>query len=158
MDDYTPLLEQLLRQEQELQFSKFSNETALQLGLAILERARKLDKKITVDIRLNGQLLFLAKMDGNGPENDRWITRKINTVQHFGHSSYYMHVLYKSWNTTLQDNAFVDPLHYAAEGGSFPLLIRGVGVVGTITVSGLTGVEDHEMVVNALEPLLRGES
>lgn len=158
MEDYTPLLEQILKQEQELQFSAFSNQTAIQVGSAILARAQSMDKQITVDIRKNGNVLFHAKMDENGPGNDRWITRKINVVNHFGHSSYYMNVLYKSWNTTIQENAFVDPMEYAAEGGCFPLLIRDAGAAGTISVSGLSGEEDHEMIVAVLEQIIKPQA
>lgn len=151
MENYAPLLEQILKQEQDLQFSRFTNQTAIELGNAILARATSMGKLIVVDIRKNGQVLFHAKMDETGLSNDRWIARKANVVNHFGHCSYYMNVLYKSWNTTIQDNAFVDPMEYAAEGGCFPLLIRGVGAVGTISVSGLSGEEDHEMIVSVLE-------
>lgn len=151
MENYAPLLEQILKQEQDLQFSRFTNQTAIELGSAILARASSMGKLIVLDIRKNGQVLFHAKMDETGLSNDRWIERKANVVNHFGHCSYYMNVLYKSWNTTIQDNAFVDPMEYAAEGGCFPLLIRGVGPIGTISVSGLSGEEDHEMIVSVLE-------
>lgn len=157
MEDYTALLEELKQQEQDLQFTKFTNGTAVEIGSAILARAASLGKLIVVDIRKNGTLLFHAKMDETGLGHDRWIERKINVVNHFGHSSYYMNVLYKSWNTTIQENAFVDPMEYAAEGGCFPLLIKDVGPIGTITVSGLSGEEDHEMIVSVLERLVKSE-
>lgn len=157
MEDYASLLEQLTLQEKELQFSEFTNATAIQVGNAILEQAMSEDKLIVVDIRRNGQVLFHAKMDGTGPNNDRWIERKIKVANHFGHSSYYMHVLYKSWNTTIQENAYVDPMEYAAEGGSFPILIKNVGMIGTISVSGLPGDEDHGMIVSALRKFLKAE-
>ncbi|NMO98045.1 heme-degrading domain-containing protein [Paenibacillus lemnae] len=154
MEDYSVLLSDLLRQEQELQFTEFNNNTAIKLGQLILSKAFKEGKEITVDIRKNGMTLFHAKMNNNGLGHDRWITRKINTVHHFEHSSYYIHVQMKSWNTTIQDNAFVDSMEYAAEGGCFPIIVKGAGMVGTITVSRLAGHEDHDMVVTSLEQLL----
>ena len=39
---------------------------------------------------------------------------------------------------------------FAAHGGSFPIVVKGTGQVGTITVSGLAGVDDHALVVRAL--------
>ena len=155
MEDYTQLLEELLQQESDFQFTQFSNQTALQLGNAIVHKAINEEKLIVVDIKRNGQLVFHAKLEGTGSNNDRWIERKINVVNHFGHSSYYMHVLYKSWNTTIQENAYLDPMEYAAEGGSFPILIKDVGPIGTITVSGLQGDEDHEMITAVLKDFFR---
>ena len=39
---------------------------------------------------------------------------------------------------------------YATHGGSFPLTVRGAGIVGSVTVSGLPQRADHELVVEAL--------
>jgi uncharacterized protein (UPF0303 family) len=39
---------------------------------------------------------------------------------------------------------------FAPHGGAFPLMIKGVGIVGTITVSGLPQKEDHDFVVGVL--------
>jgi len=155
LEDYTVLLEQLLQQEKDLQFSEFTNITAFQVGKAIMERALKEEKLVVVDIRRNGQQLFHVKLDGTGPNNDQWIKRKMNVANHFGHSSYYMHVLYKSCNTTIQEDAFVDPMDYAAEGGSFPIFIKNVGPIGTISVSGLPGEEDHGLIVSGIKDYLK---
>ena len=44
----------------------------------------------------------------------------------------------------------LDPRLFAAHGGAFPILVRSVGPVGVVVVSGLPQVEDHRMVVAAL--------
>ena len=43
---------------------------------------------------------------------------------------------------------------YAAHGGSFPLNVESAGIIGAVTVTGLTQREDHELVVEALCALL----
>ena len=43
-----------------------------------------------------------------------------------------------------------------AAGGAFPIRVRGVGLVGTVTVSGLPQLEDHRLVVTTLERFLAG--
>lgn len=55
----------------------------------------------------------------------------------FRHSSFYMGRYCASQNKTLEEKYYVSEQEYAAHGGAFPLIIKDVGVVGTITVSGL---------------------
>ena len=54
----------------------------------------------------------------------------------------------------IEDNAWFDQQEFAAHGGSFPIYLRGTGVVGTVTVSGLPQKADHELVVEALSEIL----
>ena len=48
----------------------------------------------------------------------------------------------------------LDPSDYAAHGGAFPILVRGTGCVGSVAVSGLPQLQDHQLVVNTLEGFL----
>jgi uncharacterized protein (UPF0303 family) len=154
LEDYSKLLESLLQQEKDLQFAEFTNITAVLVGSAILKRAMEENKSIVVDIQRNGQPLFHGKLDGTTINNDQWIKRKNNVANHFGHSSYYMHVLLKSKQTTIQEDAYLDPIDYAAEGGAFPIIIKNVGPIGTISVSGLPGEEDHGIIVSVIKDFL----
>ena len=43
---------------------------------------------------------------------------------------------------------------YACCGGGFPLTVKTIGVIGTICVSGLPHMEDHKLIVDALEEYL----
>lgn len=154
MGEYDELLTILREQEAELQFSTFSNETALELGLALLEAARATGKAVTIDITRSGQQLFHYAMSGTSVDNDSWVRRKSNTVQRFGRSSYAMGIALKNAGQTIEQKYLLPESEYAAHGGSFPLSIRQVGVIGTITVSGLPQAEDHELVVSTLRAFL----
>jgi uncharacterized protein (UPF0303 family) len=55
----------------------------------------------------------------------------------------------KSKNDTLEARG-LPTNDYASHGGSFPLIVKGAGVVGSVTVSGLPQRADHELVVEAL--------
>lgn len=154
MDDWEPLLQRLLRQEDVLQFAEFSNETAFDVGMRLVEAARRERKPITIDICRNGQQLFHCALAGTAADNDEWIKRKNRVVNRFGHSSFYMGQRYASKGTTIQESALLDPTEYAAHGGAFPVIVKGVGVVGTITVSGLPQQEDHEFVTRTLAEYL----
>ena len=157
MEDYEQLLKILRQQEEELQFSRFDNDTALKLGLRIVEVAKRERKTITVDIGRNGQQLFHCALAGTAPDNDEWLRRKRNVVTRFGHSSYYMGTHYRARGTTFEAAARVDPNDYAAHGGAFPVIVKGVGIVGTVAVSGLPQIEDHELLVGVLREFLSGE-
>jgi uncharacterized protein (UPF0303 family) len=148
-------LAELEREEAELQFESFTNETALELGMLILETAQREQKRVTIDIERHGQLLFHYAMEGTTPDNDQWIIRKKNVVKRFNKSSFHVGLLLLKAGKSIAERYFVDPFEYSAHGGSFPLIIKGVGVVGTITVSGLPQEEDHRLVVSVIRRFLK---
>lgn len=154
MGEYDALLTILREQETEIQFAEFSNETALEVGLALLEAARTAGKAVTIDITRSGQQLFHYAMSGTSADNDAWVLRKSRVAQRFGHSSYYIGTSLKNAGQTIEQKYLLPESEYAPHGGSFPLFIRDVGVVGTITVSGLPQAEDHELVVTTLRAFL----
>lgn len=150
MGEFDEKLLELLRQEETLQFSAFSNETALAIGLRLVEVARGEGKAVTIDIVRGEQQLFHYALPGTCADNDEWIKRKNRVVRRFGHSSFYMGMTYRNTGTTIEGKHLLDPREYAPHGGAFPVLLHGTGVVGTVTVSGLPQEEDHEMVVRVL--------
>jgi uncharacterized protein (UPF0303 family) len=145
-----PTLEELAAEEAELQLPGFGEDDAWSLGTALVEAGRAAGAPVAIDIRRHGHQLFHAALPGSSPDNDRWIERKARVVDRFGHSSLYMRVLCERDGSTLEDRFLLDGREFAAHGGAFPLLVRGVGPVGTVVVSGLPQLEDHRMVVAAL--------
>jgi uncharacterized protein (UPF0303 family) len=153
-DQYSGMLASLAREEEELQFSAFSNGDALALGLKLVQRARDTGKAVTVDISRNGHQLFHHAMDGTSPNNANWVRRKNNVVQRYGRSSWRVGTQYRAKGTTFEAGSGADPADFAAHGGAFPLILRGTGVIGTITASGLPEQEDHELVTSVLREFL----
>ena len=154
MDD---LLQQLLGEEQELQFTSFNEETAWKLGSQLVKKARSRNLPVTVDIMRGTHQLFHASLPGTSPDNDEWVKRKVRLVYRFGHSSFYMGQMLKSKGKTIEQSYLVSENEYAPHGGCFPIIIRDTGIVGTITVSGLPQEEDHKLVVQALRDYLAQE-
>ena len=148
-DSLIPLAE-LAAQEDELQFSSFTLDDAWHLGCALVDRARTDRLPIAVDITRNGHQLFHASLPGTTPDNDFWIRRKTRVVDRFGHSSLYVRESSLERGTTFEEEFGLDPARYAAHGGAFPIVVRSVGPVGAVVVSGLPQVEDHRLVVAAL--------
>jgi endoglucanase len=145
----------LLRQEQLLQFDSFDNDAALALGLKAVELARAAGKKVAVNITRDGLVLFYHGMQGMTADHDNWIRRKSNLVNRTGHSSFYTHNEVKNGGGDIDALPGLDKRDFAAQGGSFPLVIKGKGRIGTITVTGLPGPEDHALVVAALKASLK---
>jgi uncharacterized protein (UPF0303 family) len=158
MNGYETALKELRQQEEEIQFTSFTNDMALAVGMALLQEARKRGKSVAIDITRSGLQLFHFAMEGTSIDNGEWIKRKNNVVKRFGHSSYYVGTYLRSVGQTMEEKYLISSSDYAAHGGAFPLIIRGVGVVGTITVSGLPQQEDHELVVNTLRQFLAGKA
>ncbi len=109
---------------------------------------------VVIDVRRFGQPLFYTAMEGTTPDNVEWVRRKSNVVARFHHSSYAIGLKQKSKNETLLESQGLPVADYATHGGSFPLAVRGAGVVGSVTVSGLPQRMDHELVVEALCDLI----
>jgi uncharacterized protein (UPF0303 family) len=150
MTDSRIPLSELAAQEEELQFTSFTNDDAWELGSALVATARREQLGVAIDISRSGQQLFHAALAGTSPDNDSWIARKSRVVNRFGHSSLYVREDSLARGTTAEDEFGLDPAQFAAHGGAFPVLIRSVGPVGVVVVSGLPQVDDHRMVVAAL--------
>jgi uncharacterized protein (UPF0303 family) len=148
-DSLLPLAE-LTAQEEELQFSSFTADDAWDLGSALVARARRENLPVAVDITRNRHQLFHAALPGATPDNDSWIRRKTRVVNRFGHSSLYVGESARAAGTTFEEKFGLDPQRYAAHGGGFPVLVRSVGPVGVLVVSGLPQLEDHRLIVAAL--------
>ena len=159
-DPQIPLadLADLAAEEDELQFRGFSNDDAWTLGSALVTTARRASAPVAIGITRNGHRLFHAALPGSSPDNDAWIERKSRVVQRFGHSSLYMRRLANDESSTVEEMFGLDPRLFAAHGGAFPILVRSVGPVGVVVVSGLPQVEDHRMVVAALRDHLARET
>ena len=143
-------LTELLAQEETLTLRHFTNHDALRAGQYVIDRALREQLSVAVELKRNGQRLFYAALDGTAPDQEEWIRRKSNVVLRHGHSSLYMRLYNESKNRSYHTMYAVDPADYADAGGSFPVRVAGVGVIGTITVSGLSQEADHQLAVEAL--------
>jgi uncharacterized protein (UPF0303 family) len=150
MSDDWPTVAELAAQEAELLLDGFDEDQAWALGVALVEEARRRGAGVVVDIERAGHQLFHAALPGTAPDNDEWIRRKGNVVRRFGRSSLHVGQLCRDQGTTIEEKYAVPSADYAAHGGAFPLLVRGVGPVGVIAVSGLPQLEDHDLVVSVL--------
>ena len=154
MDKDLVALDLLAREEQQLQFERFDQSVAAAIGAKIVERARNKRQTVTVQIKQGETVLFTQAMPGASPDHLDWIRRKNNLVKRTGHSSFYTHNEVRQGGGDHDALPGLDMRDYAAHGGAFPVVVRGQGLVGTVTVSGLPGADDHALAVAGVKDYL----
>lgn len=141
-------------QESRLQFDRFSNADALDVGMMIIEHAKKNDFAISIDITVNGYQVFSYGFDGTTINNRNWMRRKINTVNIVQKASLLVGAILERDNQDLSTDWHLDEKDHTHHGGAFPIRLRGTGVIGTICVSGRPQEQDHQIIVDVLEAYL----
>ncbi|WP_445155927.1 heme-degrading domain-containing protein [Arthrobacter sp. Hor0625] len=148
------LIGRILAEIEDLQFQSFSKDDALDLGLRLVELGRQRSHPIAIDITKGEQVLFHAALEGATPDNERWIRAKYRTAVRYEVPSLLVGLRARAAGRRIEDDPWFDPQEFAAHGGSFPIYLRGTGMIGAVTVSGLPQKADHELVVEALAEIL----
>lgn len=142
-------------QQNELVFDEFTYDTAWELGNLLVERAREKKYPVALSITFNKQRRFYYAFPGSAPTNDHFIARKENLVYECYKSSYEM-TLAAELDTEhdFMDFWGLDSFEFVLAGGCFPITVKGMGVLGTVTCSGLAQEDDHAFVVSVLREYL----
>ena len=146
-------LQRLALQEQLLQLDTFDEATAWDLGCRIKALCEARRQALTIEVRRAKETLFFYAMPGTSPSNADWARRKRNTTELLQRSSYSTGLAHQKDSSSLQLKMGLPLQDFAEHGGSFPIRVRGVGCVGSVTVSGVPQREDHAIVVEALAGL-----
>ena len=149
------LIGTLEEHERRLRLPGFDNDDAWRLGITLVELAVARRAPVTIDVRRGQQQLFHYALPGTNADNDAWIQRKTAVVDRFGSSSFLIGRRSVADGSTFEEQFRLDRDRFAAHGGAFPVIVRGVGMVGTVAVSGLPQDEDHALVVEGLERYLK---
>lgn len=157
MSELEKTIVRIEEQEMSLVFDAFGSEAALEIGMLLVQRAKAERLGIAVNVTKGAQVLFHHALEGTSPDNDHWVRRKNNTVYRFHMSSYRFGQSLKNEGTTMQQRFGVSDAEFCESGGAVPVRVRDVGVVGTVTVSGLAEEDDHELVVWAMREHLNGK-
>ncbi|MGV8834339.1 MAG: heme-degrading domain-containing protein [Devosia sp.] len=140
------------KQEQSLILAAFNEDVAFALGSAIRTRALAESMCIVIDIRTWDRQMFFTATAGTSADNAEWVRRKINTVRRFQRASYRM--VLERGEAPFSPQAGADPADYVIAGGGFPIQVKGAGIIGCLTISGLPGRSDHGVAVSALATYL----
>ena len=151
MTDPVALVAQLEAELHRLVLDHFDHDDAWALGCALVELGQERSLPIAIDIHRGGQQLFHAALAGSVPDNDAWIARKRRVVEITGQPSFLVGRRDAAAGTDFAAERGLAVGEVATHGGAVPLVVRGVGAVGVVTVSGLAQADDHALVVEAIE-------
>lgn len=134
-----------------IELNSFSNQTALDMGLKILELAKSRNQKIAVQISRLNHTVFLFVDDSLPADKHNWLKRKANVAMRFEESSLSVKNDLSAGNMSLDKTFGLDEKDFLAKGGSIPIFLKDGGMIATITVSGLHDEEDHNIIAEALQ-------
>jgi uncharacterized protein (UPF0303 family) len=144
------ILDRIEGEERDIVLPRFHLGDAWRLGSRMREAALADALPIVIGITLGEARVFHTALPGSSADNDGWLERKTRVARRFGRSSYGVGMSFRAKGGDFDTSARLDPTLYAAHGGVFPITIAGVGVVGTVGVSGLPQADDHAFVVAQL--------
>ncbi|MFE7843966.1 heme-degrading domain-containing protein [Microbacterium sp. NPDC057407] len=153
-EDARETLARVEREERELVLPRFDLADAWALGSRMREDALSAELPIVIGITLGEARVFHTALPGSSADNDGWLDRKTRVARRYARSSFGVGLSFRAEGKDFDTSARLDTSLYAAHGGVFPITIAGVGVVGTVGVSGLPQAEDHAFVVEHLREYL----
>lgn len=149
---------QLTEQARELELPAFDVSEALNLGEIALSIAHEREYAVTIEIWVGDRLIFRAALPGTSEENDDWLRRKHNVVKQIDESTLAVRVRHEELGQDFYQATGLPEVDFAAHGGGWPIKVRGTGTAGFMGVSGLPQVDDHKMIVEALQKLSKQTS
>jgi uncharacterized protein (UPF0303 family) len=150
ISDNWPPIDELEAQERDLVLERGDLATLHDLGRLMAAAAAERDLPIVIQIRAGARLVYVAALPGSTASNDLWAARKARLTEHFEQSSLLVRLRHERDGQDVHNAHTLSPDLFQAHGGAFPLRARGVGVIGSVVVSGLPQLEDHAFVVEQL--------
>jgi len=92
-------------------------------------------------------------LPGATADQEEWIRRKSASVLRFERSTALLSEQFTDFDPL--QRGWLAPEDYTLADGSFPIRVRGAGVIAAITVSGLASDEDHQLVVEGIRNYLK---
>ena len=152
MEDIKKIMTEIEHQEETLVFDRFGAQEAWELGELIHNK----NKNLNFDIRVFDTQLFHYVADGFGPNTDRWLEGKYNTVKQTKRSSLYLYCRLQLNPERTQDSYFLPSTECGARGGGFPIRVRNAGVIGALCISGAPDhIMEHSEAVDAIAKYLK---
>ena len=136
--------------ERQLLVQSFTNRLAFEMGQNVVALAKQKNLAIGVAVARLNHTVFLYLDDGMPADKHNWLRRKSNVAKHFEESSLAVKRDLAEKDMSLDGTFGLDEKDFTNSGGSIPIVAAATGLVGTITVTGLPDVDDHQLIVDAL--------
>lgn len=146
----TPGLDAVTADEQAVRLRRFDYDDAWVLGCRMREAAAVRSLPLVIGIMHGDQRAFHAALPGSYPENDHWLSRKMESARRYGRSSMGVLEFFVATGRDFDTQSRLPTEQFAAAGGVVPIIVTGVGIVGYVGVSGLPHRDDHAFVMEQL--------
>jgi uncharacterized protein (UPF0303 family) len=134
-----------------IELDSFSNQTAMDMGMAIINMAKNRKQHVAVEISRLTHTVFLYVDDSLTSDKLNWLRRKANVAKRFEESSLSVKRDLLEGKMTLDKTFGLDEKDFLARGGAIPIFVKGAGMIAVIAVSGLHDEEDHKIIIEALK-------
>ncbi len=138
-------------EEQELIFTEWNVDLAYEIGKDIVEFAKKERKTVGVEIYTQGRTVFKYLSQEATPNHEKWLSRKRNSVLFFYHSTAYLYKKMEADETQLVRKYGLPCEEATIIPGGFPIYVKGVGIIGSLCVTGMSFQEDHHLIVEMIK-------
>lgn len=149
-----PTVEELEDEERRLVLPAADLATLHILGRRMYDAAVAGGLPLAIQIRVGERLVFAAGAPGSTALFDDWAARKARVVHLFEQSSLRVRLTHERDGVDFDAKHRLPGDRYAAFGGAFPIRVGNVGFVGSVAVSGLPQLLDHDFVARQLAAFL----
>ncbi|RWB90738.1 MAG: hypothetical protein EOQ52_08970 [Mesorhizobium sp.] len=126
----------------------------MSLGKTLLSLAEDEGLRVAVGVDLGEQVIFRAALPGTSADYQHWIERKFASVRRFARASMQLE-LQARLEPDFASERTLDPSRYVLCGGAVPICV-GTVMVGAIGCAGLASIDDHRLVIRAIETYRKG--
>lgn len=154
MTQRTPSLVELIEEQKTLELRTFNYDFAFELGSRIRHKADQNDLPVAIEVRHGTDVVFATLAGKATIDNFDWTRRKCAATHRFHRSSLQLRLEAERNGYDFNQKFRLPPGDYVASGGGVPLILKGGTLIGTVGVSGLPDVEDHALVVSAINEML----
>ena len=144
------MLKHISKIESEFIFERFSFEIAHQIGDYLKARAIEAKLPIIIDISSPTMTYYHVANYGSTANNEGFIRRKGNSVLLFHHSTWWISYKVDHDSIAMHQKYGTNDEDYSILYGGWPIIVKDLGVIGSICMSGLSQEEDNQLIIDAL--------